>query len=166
MEENTETDFRIRDATERDCGTIHTLIRELAAYERLAHQVVGTEDDVRRSLFGPEPRAAVLLAEAGHTTVGFALFFHNYSTFLCRRGLYLEDLYVRPEYRGRGYGKRLLSRLAQVALEGDCGRIEWAVLGWNESAVRFYESIGAVEVEGWKLFRLTASGINELAAST
>jgi GNAT superfamily N-acetyltransferase len=80
--------------------------------------------------------------------------------------LYLEDLYVRPEYRGRGYGKRLLSRLAQVALEDDCGRIEWAVLGWNESAVRFYESIGAVEVEGWKLFRLTASGINELAAST
>jgi GNAT superfamily N-acetyltransferase len=156
-------DFHIRPATERDCGTIISLIRELAEYERLLDQVEGTEADVRLSLFGPRPRAEVLLAERGPETVGFALFFHNYSTFQCRHGLYLEDLYVRPSFRGRGYGRMLLTELARLAVERECGRLEWAVLGWNEPAIRFYEAVGARAVDGWRLFRVDGRSLNELA---
>ncbi len=163
LNQKADPDFRIRHATESDVGIIYTFIRELADYEKLLHEVVATENDVRETLFGPTRRAEVVLAMEGGAAVGFALFFHNYSTFLCRHGLYVEDLYVRPEFRGRGYGKKLLSHLAGLALERRCGRMEWTVIGWNSTAIGFYESLGAQAVEGWKLFRLTGASLNELA---
>jgi GNAT superfamily N-acetyltransferase len=156
--------IRIRPAAERDSATIIALIRELADYERLLDQAVGTEDDIRNTLFGAAPQAEVILAELGSETVGFALFFHNYSTFQCRRGLYLEDLYVRPPFRGHGYGKQLLASLARLAVDRGCGRLEWAVLGWNEPSIEFYQAMGARAVDGWRLFRVAGSALNDLAA--
>lgn len=153
----------IRFASADDAALIVQFIRELAEYERLAQEVVATEETVRSSLFG-EPRfAEVLLAELDGKPVGFALFFHNYSTFLARPGLYLEDIYVRPEVRGRGVGRALMSRLAGIAQQRDCSRIEWAVLNWNEPAIGFYRALGALPRDQWTTFRLKGAPLEELA---
>lgn len=141
------------------------LIGELAEYERLRHEVVATEDDLRRTLFGERPAAEVVLAEVegAASPVGFALFFHNYSTFLGRPGLYLEDLFVRSAWRGRGIGRRMLEHLARIAVERGCGRFEWWVLDWNEPAIRFYRSIGAVPMDEWTVQRVTGAALERLA---
>jgi GNAT superfamily N-acetyltransferase len=156
-------DIRIVPALERDTPVILSLIRDLAEYERLGHEVEATEEDIRESLFGDWPGAEVVLAYVGGDLAGLALFFHNYSTFLGRRGLYLEDLFVRPAYRGRGVGRRLLAHLARLAVERKCGRMEWWVLDWNESAIRFYRSIGAVPMDDWTVYRLTGDALARLA---
>lgn len=159
----------IRPATPEDVRLILGLIRELAAYEKLENEVVATEDDLRRTLFGDRPAAEVVILDEsagdGSEAAGFALFFHNYSTFLGRPGLYLEDLYVRPEARGKGYGQLLLSHLARLAVERGCGRMEWWVLDWNEPAIGFYRKLGAVAMDEWTVFRLTGAELEELAAS-
>jgi GNAT superfamily N-acetyltransferase len=130
----------------------------------LTHEVVATEDDLRQSLFGPRPAGEVVLAYAGDTPIGFALFFHNFSTFLGRHGLYLEDLFVVPEWRGKGVGKQLLAHIAAIAESRKCGRMEWAVLDWNESAIAFYRRMGAHVLDDWRLCRLTGHELR--AAST
>ena len=154
--------FRIRNAVEEDVPLILRFIRELAEYEKLPHECVATEDSVRSTLFGSPRFAEVLIAEADSEPAGFALFFHNYSTFLARPGIYLEDLYVRPEYRGKGYGRALLVRLAEIARERNCGRLEWAVLTWNEPAIGFYKSLGARPLDEWIVFRLTGKELADL----
>ncbi|MFL5574359.1 MAG: GNAT family N-acetyltransferase [Gemmatimonadaceae bacterium] len=156
--------FRIVAATERDVPHILELIKGLAEYERLPHEVVATEERLRESLFGPRPDAEVVVAWAGEEAAGFALFFHNYSTFLGRRGLALEDLFVRPRWRGQGLGRRLLAHLAALAVERRCGRFEWSVLDWNEGAIRFYRSVGAVAMDDWTTYRLTGAPLESLAA--
>jgi GNAT superfamily N-acetyltransferase len=156
-------DVRIVPATEKDTPVILSLIKGLADYERLAHEVEATEEGIHESLFGDWPAAEVALAYVGADVAGFALFFHNFSTFLGRRGLYLEDLFVLPSHRGRGVGKRLLSHLARLALERKCGRLEWWVLDWNESAIRFYESLGAVRMDDWTTYRLGGDALQRLA---
>jgi GNAT superfamily N-acetyltransferase len=156
-------DVRVVPATERDTPTILSLIKGLAEYERLGDEVEATEDDIRESLFGDWPGAEVVLAYVGSDLAGFALFFHNFSTFLGRRGLYLEDLFVLPAYRGRGVGRRLLAHLARIALERKCGRMEWWVLDWNESAIRFYRSIGARPMDDWTVYRLDGDALARLA---
>ncbi len=153
----------VRAATAADVPLILELIRGLAEYERLAHACVATEERLRASLFGSTPHAEVLIAESDGVAAGFALFCHNYSTFLAQRGIWLEDLFVRPELRGRGVGRALLERLAAIAVERDCGRLEWAVLDWNESAIGFYRSIGAVPLDEWTTFRLTGDALLALA---
>jgi GNAT superfamily N-acetyltransferase len=155
--------FRIIPATERDVAVILDLIRGLAEYERLPNEVVATEERLRESLFGPRPDAEVVIAWAGEEAAGFALFFHNYSTFLGRRGLALEDLFVRPRWRGQGLGRRLLAHLAALAVERGCGRFEWSVLDWNEGAIRFYRSVGAVAMDDWTTYRLTGAPLEALA---
>ena len=153
----------IRFAAVADVALVLRLIRGLAAYERLADEAVVTEADVRRSLFGEQPQAEVLIAEIDGDPAGFALFFHNYSTFLGRRGLYLEDLFVLPSHRGRGIGRALMARLARLATERACGRFEWWVLDWNQSAIRFYESLGARAMSEWTVYRLTGEPLERLA---
>jgi GNAT superfamily N-acetyltransferase len=153
----------IRFATIDDTPLVLTLIRGLAEYERLAHEAVATEADLRESLFGARPAAEVLIAETNGEPAGFALFFHNYSTFLARRGLYLEDLFVVPAFRGRGIGRALMVRLAQIAVERRCGRFEWWVLDWNEPSIRFYESLGARAMSDWTVYRLTGEPLKKLA---
>src|SRR5918994_777225 len=138
-----------------DVPTIFSLIKGLADYERLSDAVVGNESLLRDHLFGERPYVEVLLAEAEGRAVGFALFFHNYSTFLTRPGIYLEDLFVLPDERGRGYGKALLACLARLAVERRCGRLEWAVLDWNEPSIRFYRALGAVPKDEWTIYRVT-----------
>jgi GNAT superfamily N-acetyltransferase len=156
----------IRPATPDDTATIDELIRALAEYERLSHQVVLDEARLREHLFGARPFGEVLLAEdAGHI-VGFALYFHNYSTFLGRPGIYLEDLFVRPEHRGKGHGKALLRAIARLAVERGCGRLEWAVLDWNEPSIAFYRSLGAKPMDEWTTFRMTGDALTELARET
>ena len=155
--------FRIVRAERKDVPVILAFIRDLAEYEKLSHEVVATEERLAEELFGPRPAAEVLLAYDGETPVGFALFFHNFSTFLGKRGIYLEDLFVRPAARGRGFGKALLSELARIALERGCGRLEWAVLEWNEPAIEFYRSLGARVMEEWRIFRLTGDSLASLA---
>jgi GNAT superfamily N-acetyltransferase len=145
----------IRHARETDVPTIHQLIKGLAEYERLADEAVATEDDIRAALFGARPFAEVLLAEESGEPVGFALFFHNFSTFVGRPGLYLEDLFVLPAWRGRGIGRDLLEHLKAIAVERGCGRMEWSVLDWNRTAIGFYERMGAEVMEGWRICRLT-----------
>ena len=159
----TATDFRIRLAERRDVPTILALIRELAEYERAPNEVLATEEQLRENLFGEHPAAEVLIGEEAGQPVSFALFFHNFSTWIGRRGLYLEDLFVRPAVRGRGYGRALLVRLAQIARERECGRMEWAVLDWNEPAIQFYRKLGVRPNEEWSIFRLTRDGIGQLA---
>ena len=139
-------------------------IRELAEYERMAEEVVATEELLGAALFGERPVAEAAIAELDGGPVGFALFFHNFSTFLARPGIYLEDLYVRPAARGRGVGRALLAHLARLALERGCGRLEWAVLDWNEPAIRFYEGIGARQMTEWQIFRLSGEALARLAA--
>ncbi|MGA7615686.1 MAG: GNAT family N-acetyltransferase [Thermoanaerobaculia bacterium] len=155
--------LRIVPATEADVPLLLSFIRQLAEYERLAHAVVATEDDVRRSLFGEKPAAEALFAMWDGEPVGFAIFFHNFSTFLSRPGLYLEDLFVKPEMRGKGIGKAILVHLARIARDRGCRRFEWAVLDWNHSAMRFYESLGAKAVSEWTIFRLADEAIDRLA---
>jgi GNAT superfamily N-acetyltransferase len=156
-------DFTIRPATPADVGEILRLIRALAEYEKLADQAVGTEARMRESLFGARPAAEALIAERGARAVGFALFFTTFSTFLCKPGLYLEDLFVEPEHRGAGIGKALLRRLAALAVERRCGRFEWRVLDWNEPSIRFYESLGAKLMPEWELVRMTEPDFTRLA---
>ena len=144
-------------------GTIVSLIRELASYERIEHEMEATEDDVRDALFGEWPSAEAVLAYAGGELAGYALFFHNFSTFVGRRGLYLEDLFVRPEGRGRGHGKALLAALPRVAVERGWGRMEWSVLNWNQPAIDVYRSIGAVPLDEWTTYRLTGEALERLA---
>lgn len=156
----------IRPATPDDVPLILELIRELAEYERLLDTVEATPERLHAALFGPRPFAEALIAEAEEGPLGFALFFHNFSTFLSLPGIYLEDLYVRPHARRRGIGRALLTRLAQVAVERGCGRLEWSVLDWNEPAIRFYRKIGAVPMDEWTVFRLTGPALRGLAAGT
>ena len=165
MSEINESEFIIRMAGVADVPTILSLIRELAEYERAPNDVVATEDQLRSGLFGAPPAAEVLLGEENGAPFCFALFFHNFSTWMGRRGLYLEDLFVRPEVRGKGYGRALLVRLAQIAHERDCGRMEWAVLDWNEPAIQFYRKLGARPNDEWTVFRLTRDGIAQLATN-
>ncbi|MBM3832134.1 MAG: GNAT family N-acetyltransferase [Verrucomicrobia bacterium] len=157
-------DIRIETATESDVPLIVSLIKELAAYERLSDEVVMTEELLRTSLFGKCPSAEVIIGHYKETPVGFAVFFHNFSTFLGRRGLYLEDLFVRQEARGKGVGRALLLYLARLAKERQCGRFEWAVLDWNEPATNFYKSLGATPMNEWTIFRLTGDALDRLAA--
>lgn len=153
----------IRLATEQDVPVILELIRGLAEYEHLAHEVVATEADLRRTLFGDRAYAEVLIADDGS---GFALFFHNYSTFLGRPGIYLEDLFVRPEARGRGLGRALMIALARLAVERGCGRFEWSVLDWNVDAIGFYRALGAVGMDAWRIQRVTGDALVALAGMT
>lgn len=155
----------IRPATVADVPIILQLIRDLATYERAPNDVTATEQQLIDVLFGPKPAAEVLLQFENETPVGFAVFFHNFSTWLGRPGLYLEDLFVKPEYRGKGYGRALLVKLAGIARERGCGRMEWAVLDWNEPAIQFYKKLGARPLEEWRIFRLTRDGIGKLADS-
>jgi GNAT superfamily N-acetyltransferase len=157
------TAFEIRTTTEHDIPVILSLIHDLATYERAPDAVVATEEGLRKVLFGPKPSAEVLLALEDGEPVGFAVYFHNFSTWLGRPGLYLEDLFVRPETRGKGYGRALLERLAQIAQERGCGRMEWAVLDWNDPAIQFYRKLGAAPMDEWTVFRLTEDGIAKLA---
>jgi GNAT superfamily N-acetyltransferase len=140
------------------------MIKGLAEYEQLSHQVVATEESLRASLFGARPAAEVILAYDDQTAVGFALFFHNFSTFLGQSGLYLEDLFVVPAWRGRGVGRRLLNHLASIAIERGCGRMEWCVLDWNESAIGFYQRLGARVLDDWRICRLTGDALARAAA--
>jgi len=153
----------IRPATPNDVPTVALLIRALSQYEKLEHEVSMTEDKLRASMFGPRPYAEALLAEEDGKPVGFALFFHNYSTFLAQPGLYLEDLYVLESHRGKGIGKALLIQLAGIAVERNCGRMEWAVLDWNVDAIGFYEKLGAKPNSEWTVYRLAGDSLSRLA---
>lgn len=158
-----EGDLQIRDATMADVPVILQLIRDLATYERAPNDVLATEEGLREVLFGADPAAKVVIAFENAAPVGFAVYFFNFSTWLGRPGLYLEDLFVKPEVRGRGYGRALLVHLAGIAREHNCGRMEWAVLTWNDPAIEFYKRLGAVALEEWRVFRLTKEGIAKLA---
>ena len=157
------TDFSIRQATEQDVPLIASFIRQLAEYERLSDAAVMTDEMLRANLFGARRYAEVLLGYEGDRPVGFALFFHNFSTFLGRPGLYLEDLFVIPEKRGKGYGRALLIELARIARERKCGRFEWSVLDWNEPAIGFYKNLGAVPMDQWTIFRVEGESLARLA---
>jgi GNAT superfamily N-acetyltransferase len=154
----------LRPATEHDISLLLCLIKELADYEHLAHEVLATEDLLRQTLFGPRRFVEALLAHHHGQPAGFAVFFHNVSTFLGRPGLYLEDLYVRPHLRNQGIGKALLTRLARLAQDRHCGRLEWAVLNWNTPALHFYQSLGATPNSQWTTYRLTHPALSHLAA--
>lgn len=158
--------FAIRPAIVADVPVILELIRALATYERAPNDVTATEKGLTEVLFGEKPAAEVLLAFENETAVGFAVFFHNFSTWLGRPGLYLEDLFVRPEDRGKGYGRALLIELAKIARERGCGRMEWAVLNWNEPAIEFYRKLDAKPMDEWTVFRLTRDGIERLAEAS
>jgi GNAT superfamily N-acetyltransferase len=157
----------VRPATPADVPALYALVRALSRYERLEHEVSATEADLREHLFGARPFAEALVAPGAQSdapAVGFALFFHNYSTFLGRPGIYLEDLFVLPEHRRQGHGKALLSALARLAVERRCGRLEWSVLNWNEPAIAFYRSLGAVRMDEWSVFRTTGGALESLAS--
>ena len=153
----------IRSANKNDAALILSFIQGLAEYEKLAHEVVGNEQDLQRTLFGDKPSAEVLIAENNGKPAGFALFFTSYSTFLARPGIYLEDLFVLPEYRGFGIGKTLLAFLAGLAVERNMGRLDWSVLDWNEPAIKFYEQIGARGLTDWTQYRLDGEALRQLA---
>ena len=155
--------FRILPATPRDVPDVLAMIEALAEFEKLRHLCVATEMGLRAALFGPRPEAEVLVGWEGPAPVAFALFFHNFSTFLGRKGLYLEDLFVQPPHRGRGYGRALLIHLARIAVARDCGRFEWAVLDWNAAAIGFYESLGATLLPDWRITRVTGAALVRLA---
>lgn len=157
-------DFEIRPAQIADCPLILDFIRELADYERLSHEVVATVAILEESLFGPRPFADVLIADYQNQPVGYALFFHNLSTFTGRPGIYLEDLYVKPAMRGRGFGKCLLSCIAKLAVDSNCTRFEWSVLDWNEPSIQFYRSIGARPMDEWTVQRLDGEALQQFAA--
>jgi GNAT superfamily N-acetyltransferase len=156
-------DFSLRVAAEADVEAILGLIRGLADYERLSHEVTADAETLRRSLFGGRRVAEVVLAERGGAPVGFALFFHNFSTFLGRPGIYIEDLYVAPAHRRQGIGRGLLSFIARQAEARGCGRLEWSVLDWNEAAISFYKKLGARMLDDWRIFRIVGTALDELA---
>jgi GNAT superfamily N-acetyltransferase len=153
----------IRAAVPADAPLILSLIKELADYERLTHEVSADVDELARWLFGDAPKAEVLIGEVDGTPAGFALFFHNFSTFLAKPGIYLEDLYVRPEMRRKGLGEALLRRLAEMAMQRGCGRLEWAVLDWNEPAIAFYKGLGATPMNEWTVYRVSGDSLKRLA---
>ncbi len=157
------SNFVIREATSDDRGLVLSFIKELAEYEKLAHEVTADEALLDEHLFGEQPCAEVLIGEYQHRPVGFALFFQTFSTFLGRPGIYLEDLFVRPEYRGQGFGKALLCCLAKIALDRDCGRLDWAVLDWNQPAIDFYNALGARQMNDWIVNRVTGKHLQALA---
>ena len=156
----------MREAVESDVPLILQFIEGLAEYEKLRHNCVATEEKLRATLFGQHAAAEVLIASVGDEPAGFALFFHNYSTFLAQRGIFLEDLFVLPAARGHGVGNALLSSLAKLAIDRDCGRLEWSVLDWNDLAIGFYKRIGAVSMDEWTTFRMTGSALHDLAAKS
>ncbi len=158
------SDAPIRPATRADIPLILEFIRALADYEKMSDAVEATEAQLAENLFGDSPQAEVLIAEWAGEPAGFALYFHNFSTFRGKRGLYLEDLFVKPEFRGKGIGKALLKKLANIALERDCGRFEWAVLDWNTPAIDFYESMGARVVDEWKICRVDGDALKKLGS--
>ena len=157
--------LRIEDATPSDLPSIVRLVRQLAEYEKLAGPMIATEDDFERALFGPDRRARALIAFADNIPVGFALYFHTFSTFLGKPGIYLEDIFVEAKYRGQGIGSGLLKRIARIAREENCGRVEWSVLNWNQPSIDFYHRLGAVTLEDWRMFRLTGEALAALAGS-
>jgi GNAT superfamily N-acetyltransferase len=159
------TSVSIREATIEDVPLVRWFIQQLAEYERLSHEAVMTDDVLRESLFGPRRYAEVLLGYADGKPVAFSVFFHNFSTFLGRPGLYLEDLFVLPEMRGRGFGRAMLIALAKIAVDRKCGRFEWTVLDWNETAIGFYKKLGAVPMDEWTVFRVTGEALEKLARS-
>ncbi len=159
-------DITLRPARREDVPAILALIRDLAEYEQLAHEVEADEAGLAATLFGDRPCAEVVIAEADGTAAGFALFFHTYSTFLARPGLYLEDLFVQPRFRGLGIGRRLMTHLARLAVERGCGRFEWTVLDWNAAAIGFYRSLGAIGMDGWTTQRVTGDALRRLAADS
>ena len=159
----TRVEIRIEPAVVGDTAVILELIRELAEFERLLDQATATEASLREQLFGKAPKAEVIMARIGSEVVGFALFFHNFSTFLGKPGLYLEDLYVRQKFRGHGCGEALLRRLAQIAVERGCGRFEWSVLDWNQRAIDFYKALGAVPMDEWTTYRVSGEALTKLA---
>lgn len=158
-------EFQIRQAVHHDISDIFNLIKALAEYEKLTHQVTGTEEDLYEHLFGSRIYAEAILAEVDNTIVSFALFFPNYSTFLTKPGIYLEDLFVLPDYRRQGIGKAMLSYLGKLAIERDAGRLEWSVLDWNESAIAFYQTMGAKILPDWRTCRVTDKALEILATS-
>jgi GNAT superfamily N-acetyltransferase len=157
--------FEIKAATIKDAPLILSFIKELAEYEKLLHEVVATEDTLRETLFGAQAHAEVIIGYFNQTPVSFALYFHNFSTFLGRPGIYLEDLFVKPEARGKGIGQKMLSYLAHLAKSRKCGRLEWWVLDWNETAIGFYKRIGAKAMDEWTVYRVTDQALDNLAAS-
>lgn len=159
------TDIKIRPAQVEDINAIFSLIQALAEYENLSHLVTGNASDLSKDIFGDDPCAEIIVAEFNQIVIGFALFFTNYSTFLTRPGIYLEDLFVLPEYRRQGIGKQLLTYLAQLALERQGGRLEWSVLDWNQPAIAFYEKIGASVLPDWRICRVTGKALHNLASS-
>ena len=162
MEKNSDK-IKIRSAEIKDSEIILKLIKELSVYEKLSHTVINNEVLLKENLFGKRKFAEVLIADFENQPVGFALFFHNYSTFVGKPGIYLEDLYVKPEMRGKGIGKALFLELIKIAKERNCGRVEWSVLNWNKSAIDFYKSMGAIPMDEWTVYRLTSDKIEELA---
>jgi len=160
------SDVSIRRAAPTDVSAILRFIRALAEYEKLSHAAVATEGMLREHLFGPKPAAEVLIAEWAGEPVGFALYFTTFSTFLGRPGIWLEDLFVLPEHRGRGVGKALLLEVARIAVERRCGRLEWSVLDWNEPAIRFYKSLGAVTMDDWTIYRADGDALEKLGGAT
>ncbi|WP_028079173.1 GNAT family N-acetyltransferase [Solimonas soli] len=156
-------DVRLRAAAVEDCALLLSLIRALAQYEKLEHECVATEAALREHLFGPRPYAEAIIAEAGGEAAGFALFFHHYSTFVGKPGIWLEDLFVQPAFRGFGIGKRLLAEVARIGVERGCGRYEWTVLDWNEPAIRFYDSLGAELKREWIINRVSGAALQRLA---
>jgi GNAT superfamily N-acetyltransferase len=160
------SELRIRTAEPRDAALILQFIRELAIYEKAEHEVFATEDSIRETIFAEDSPVAALICEQGGEAIGFAVYFFNYSTWLGKLGLFLEDLYVSPEARGAGGGKALLQHLARIAVERNCGRFEWNVLDWNEPAIKFYESMGAEPLHEWVGYRLTGRALQDLAAGS
>jgi len=160
------SNLRIEKGRPEHVALILAFIRDLAVYERLSDSVCITEELLRESLFGARAYAEALLAWDGDEPAGFAVFFHNYSTFLGRPGIYLEDLFVKPEFRGKGIGRALLSFIARLAMDRGCQRLEWSVLNWNETAIEFYKSLGATPKDEWTVYRLCADGLNKLAYET
>jgi GNAT superfamily N-acetyltransferase len=156
----------IRPAQEADVAAIFGMIHELAVFEKLEHMMIAKESMLHDSLFGKHRACEALVGEEDGKVVTFALFFHNFSTFLCRKGLYLEDLYVKQSVRGKGYGKQMLVALAQLAVERDCGRFEWSVLDWNENAINFYKGMGADVMPDWRICRVTGDALTQLSAGT
>jgi len=157
------THFSIRPAEPADITHIHSMIVELAVFEKLEHMVVATEELLHEGLFGTKPSCEAIVGEENGEVVAFALFFHNFSTFLTKKGLYLEDLYVRQSHRGKGYGTQMLAHLAQLAVERNCGRFEWSVLDWNEPAIGFYQTMGAEILPEWRICRVTGEALDHLA---
>ena len=159
---NTRPACEISPASPADVPEILAMVRELAEFEHLLHEVVATEERIAEGLFGPKPFVEVLIARVGPDIVGFALFFHNYSTFMGRPGIYLEDLFIRPAFRGHGCGKALLAHVARLAVERGCGRFEWSVLDWNQRAVDFYQALGARPMSDWTIMRVTGEALEKM----